>query len=261
MAEDVRSEQASLSPAAGGVRQTPRRGYRRAARRPMSQGTGVFSGCLGFAIAALLGVSLFVLVAGVAIGRIGSWFDMNPFGMFAEPETSINDRRAAVVTEMRSLSRLETQQFTIEQVIEAEKDGNMFQDILFGDRILLIANGNVIAGIDFGKLEEGDVRVTGDSTVEVTLPASEVFLSALDNEQTRVYDREQGLLSRGSAQLETEARQAAEASLLRAACDQQILDKAASEAQSQVEALLRLLEFDDVTVDAPAGTCEGTAEE
>ena len=127
MAEDVRSEQASLSPAAGGVRQTPRRGYRRAARRPMSQGTGVFSGCLGFAIAALLGVSLFVLVAGVAIGRIGSWFDMNPFGMFAEPETSINDRRAAVVTEMRSLSRLETQQFTIEQVIEAEKDGNMFQ--------------------------------------------------------------------------------------------------------------------------------------
>ena len=259
MAEDLARDSASFS--TDGIREGARYRSRPRARRPASRSGGIFSGCLGFAIAALLGVSLFVLVAGVAIGRIGSWFDINPFGMFAEPETSINDRRAAVVTEMRSLSRLETQQFTIEQVIEAEKEGNMFQDILFGDRILLIANGNVIAGIDFGKLEEGDVRVTGDSTVEVTLPASEIFLSALDNEQTRVYDRERGLLSRGSAQLETEARQAAEASLLRAACEQQILDKAATEAQTQVEALLRLLEFEDVSVEAPVGTCEGNAEE
>ena len=37
-----------------------------------------------------------------------------------------------------------------------------------------------------------------------------------------VYDREQGLLSRGDAQIETKARQAAEASILQAACEQEI---------------------------------------
>src|SRR3712207_8535694 len=47
---------------------------------------------------------------------------------------------------------------SIEQVIEAEKDGNILQDTFFGDRLLLIAHGNVIAGVDFGKLGEGDVR-------------------------------------------------------------------------------------------------------
>lgn len=259
MADELGRDRASVSTV--GTRQGSEYGYGARARRPVSRSTGVFSGCLGVAIASLLAVTLFVMLAGVAIGRIGSWFDFNPLGLFAEPETTIDDRRAAVVTEMRSLSRLETQQFTIEQVIEAEKDGNMFQDILFGDRILLIANGNVIAGIDFSTLEDEDVRVSGDDAVRVTLPESEIFIVALDNEQTRVYDREQGLLSRGSAQLETEARQAAEASLLQAACDQDILDKAANDARVQVEALLGLLEFEDVTVVAPAGTCEGTGDE
>lgn len=207
-------------------------------------------------VASLIGIFLFVVLAGVAIGRIGSWFDYNPFGVFSEPDTTINDRQPAVVVQMQSLARLETMNFSIEKVIEAEKGGNAFQDIFFGDQILLIAHGNVIAGVDLSKLEPEDVTVDDANAVRVALPPSEIFVATLNNELTRVYDREQGLLARGDAQMETEARQAAEATILQAACEQDVLQRAASEAKTQVEALLGALEFTEVTVAAPSGSCD-----
>jgi hypothetical protein len=227
-----------------------------AVARPAQRGPGLLAGgCLTALIAGALAVTLFVIVAGVAIGRIGSIFDYNPFGLFAEPEIEIDGRQAAVIVQIQSLARLETMTYRVEKVIEAEKSGNMLQDVFFGDRILLIANGEVIAGVDLGKLREDDVVVSEDDAVTVTLPRSEIFVATLDNEQTRVYDRDQGLLSRGDSQLETRARQAAEAAILQAACDQQILERAAGEARVQIAALLGLLDFSDVTVVAEPGTC------
>src|SRR5206468_2528374 len=104
------------------------------------------------------------------------------------------------------------------------------------------------------KLTQDDVRVNGEN-ITVTLPPSEIFSSALNNDETRVYDRKHGLLARGDTKLETKARQAAEASILQAACDQGILQQAAEEAQVQMSKMLNLLDFKQVTVNAPAGSC------
>jgi hypothetical protein len=233
---------------------TPTATYPAGAGSPARGGLAATS-CLGLLIATLLAIILTIVLAGVVLGRVGSWFDFHPFGLFAEPETEIDDRQPAIVLQMQSLARLETMNYTIEKVIEAEKGGNAIQDLLFGDRLLLIAHGNVIAGVDLGTLEPEDVEVSDDNAVTVQLPASEIFVATLDNDQTRVYDRERGWLSRGDAGIETEARQAAEASILQAACDQGILDQAATEAKTQVEALLRALRFETVTVVVPTGTC------
>src|SRR5437868_6321278 len=59
-----------------------------------------------------------------------------------------NTSGTAVVKEMRQLSRLETATFTIEKIIDAGTNGSAINKFLFGDRILLIANGQVIAGFD-----------------------------------------------------------------------------------------------------------------
>lgn len=159
---------------------------------------------------------------------------------------------------MRDLARLETQSHTIEKAISAEKQGNVFQDMLFGDHILLIAHGSVIAGGDLAKLDEADVTVDDDS-VRIGLPPSQVFISTLDNEQTRVYDRERGLLSRGDAEFETEARQTALDAILGAACDSGILGQAAEQARDQLTTLLNGLGFATSTVVAPVGECPATA--
>ncbi len=169
--------------------------------------------------------------------------------------TVIDAGRDAVVQEMRSLGRLETSSFSIEKIIEARKDeGGPWRDILFGDKLLLIANGEVVAGYDLSGLTEDDIEKAGDG-LRVKLPAPEIFSVRLDNEKTRVYDRDQGLLARGDKDLESEARLAAEQSIRDAACAAGILREAEENAVKQLGAVLGALGFPDSVIQSPPGSC------
>lgn len=166
----------------------------------------------------------------------------------------INTNHTAVVREIKKLNRLETASFTIEKIIEAGTQGNTFQQWLYGDRVLLIAHGDVIAGVDLSQFKPSDAVVNGQS-IKLTLPAPTIFFTRLDNSQTRVYDRRQGLLTKGNKDLEAEARQAAEQTIQQAACQSGILKNAKENAVKQLEALLRGLGFISVTVTLPDGSC------
>src|SRR3990167_8963338 len=73
-----------------------------------------------------------------------------------------NSNRAAVIKQIQSLSRLETASFTIEKIIDQGTTGNnVFQRLLFGDKILLIAHGQAIAGFDLSKVTDQDIQVPG----------------------------------------------------------------------------------------------------
>lgn len=192
--------------------------------------------------------SLVTLLAGAGLA---SWFFLRPHG----PTTRIDTSRAAVIKEMRQLGRLETSSFTIEKIIEAKKDaGSPWSNILFGDKLLLIAHGDVVAGLDLFGLDEHAITVSG-TRIQVTLPAPQILTVRLDNEQTRVYDRDQGFLSRGDKDLESEARQAAETEIRTAACQAKILEAASENAVKQIKALLGALGFLDITVTIPPGQC------
>ncbi len=169
----------------------------------------------------------------------------------------LNLDQAAVVKEIRQLGRLETSSFTIEKIIEAGTAGGALKSWFFGDRLLLIAHGEVIAGVDLAGLNAQDVKVDG-SVIRVTLPATSVLVSRLDNDLTRVYDRRTGLLAASDKNLETEARAAAEAEIVKAACASHILDEAAENAKKQLGALLSGLGFATVNVEVAAGTCQAT---
>lgn len=159
-----------------------------------------------------------------------------------------------VIKELRSLNRLETASFTIEKVIDAGTNGNQFQQFLFGDRILLIAHGEVIAGFDLSKLSDDDIQVNG-KVLRLTLPAPQILSARLDSEETRVYDRRQGVLSKGDKDLESEARSRAEMIIRQAACQGKILNEATKNAQMQLTALFKTLGFETVILDIPQGGC------
>ena len=166
----------------------------------------------------------------------------------------VNTSGTAVVTEIQKLSRLETASYTIEKVIDAGTQGNAFQELLFGDKILLIANGQVIAGIDFSQVSADNIQING-STIIFTSPPPSIVFTRLDNESTRVYDRSTGLLSRGETDLETTARAQAEIVIRQAACDAGILDTAEENARKQLNSLFTALGFTAVTVNIPKGSC------
>ena len=151
------------------------------------------------------------------------------------PTPTIIPDPVTYINEIRALARLETIQYSIEKVITAEVGQGTF-GFAFGDKLLFVAHGIVIAGIDMEKLQPADMRLD-NGVLYVRLPPTEIFIATLDNEKSYVYDRETGLLTKGSVDLETLARQAAEDEIRKAALEDGIL------VQGQKNAEAYLLKF------------------
>jgi hypothetical protein len=161
------------------------------------------------------------------------------------PTPTILPDPVTIVREVRSLARLETIQYTLEKVITAET-GQGALGFLFGDRLLFIAHGVVIAGVDLDRVTPDDIRFDEQGRVYLRLPAPEIFVATLDNERSYVYDRDTGLLTRGDITLEAAARKAAEDEIRKAALEDGILAQAQKNAESALYRLLRALGIPDV---------------
>lgn len=151
------------------------------------------------------------------------------------PTPTIIPDPVTYINEVRALARLETIQYSIEKVITGETGGGTFQS-LFGDKILFVGHGTVIAGIDMEKLQPENMRFE-NGVLTVRLPPAEVFIATLDNEKSYVYDRETGILAKPDVNLETLVRQRAEEEILKAAIEDGILE------QAQVNAEAYLFKF------------------
>ncbi len=160
------------------------------------------------------------------------------------PTPTVLPDPVTVIHSVRTLARLETVQYTVEKVITAEEGENKL-GFLFGDRLLFVAHGMVIAGVDLAKLQPQDLW-TQDGVLYVRLPAPEIFVATLDNQKSYVYDRDTGLLRRGDIHLETAARRTAEQEIRQAALDDGILRLARQNAEAYLERLLRDLGFPEV---------------
>lgn len=151
------------------------------------------------------------------------------------PTPTIIPDPVTYINEIRALARLETIQYSIEKVVTGETGGGTF-DTLFGDKILFVGHGTVIAGIDMEKLTPENMRYE-NGVLNVKLPPAEIFIATLDNEKSYVYNRDTGLLTKPDPNLETLVRQSAEQEILKAALEDGILENA------QINAEAYLLKF------------------
>ena len=198
--------------------------------------------------ALLIGIVIgMLLLAGIAhVARSGLW---NRFaGFMTGRSTRLDVSSPAVVDRIRQLSRLETVVFSLDKIVEGERESAYLPSFLVGEKLLLIAHGEVTAGVDLGQLKPGDVLVHGDS-VQVRLPAPQVLSTRIDNGRTRVYSRTTGLLVTADPNMETQVRQAAEDEITKAALSDGILDMAKQNARTSVTALLAGLGFRQVDVE------------
>lgn len=193
---------------------------------------------------------LLVLVAaclgGVVVQWIAQIFEPEP-----EPPAEVVEVRAtpSVVLAVRDLARLESTSFHVERVIDmTSRQRTLFGLVEAQDSILLVAAADVVAGVDLSQLEESDVVVDGER-VTITLPAPEIFTTALDNDSTYVYERDTDVLARRSNSLETRARREAERTLREAAVEAGIHDRARRSARQTVESLVRSLGYDEVVIE------------
>ena len=157
------------------------------------------------------------------------------------PTPTILPDPVSIIHDVRTLARLETIQYSIEKVVTADS-GQQELAILFGDRLIFVAHGTVIAGIDLSELSEKDLWLDG-GTLYVRLPEPRIFIATLDNEKSYVYDRDTGLFTKGNIDLETLARQAAEEEIEKAAAEDGILDLAQTNAEYYLSRLFQTLGY------------------
>ncbi len=183
------------------------------------------------------------------------------FGIFAAPTESLiqllklvrggrivfNVDQPTVVRQIQQLKRLETVSYTMDKIISGERTNQYLPKFLIGDRILLIAHGEVIAGVDLARIQPSDVTVRG-ANISVRVPAAEVFSTRIDNAKTRVYSRDTGLFSSPDPDLESQVREEAERQLQQAALQDGILNAATQNARNTISGMLRGLGFQQVEV-------------
>jgi len=190
-------------------------------------------GALAVAAAVLAAVGI-----GLVVGRCTSAPAASPPAV-----TSVERPTPSVITAVRDLARLESAEYHVERVIDlTEKQKRLFDLVEVEDALLLVAAGDVTAGVDLQKLKPEDVSVEQPSgRVVIRLPPPEILSHRLDNQRTYVHTRKTDLLARRNEALETEARRRAEESVVEAATEAGILKRARTNAAKTVEALVRSL--------------------
>lgn len=216
---------------------------------------------LGLLLILSLGVAGFVLLLRESLHQVQKAVDpvnqltsglSTQVAQVLHPTPTVIPDPVTVINQVRSLARLETIQYSIEKVITAET-GQGALGVLFGDKLLFVAHGVVIAGVDLQKLGPKDLWVE-NGILYVRLPEPELFIATLDNDKSYVYDRATGLLTHGDINLETTARRAAEQEIEKAALEDGILEQAGRNAENYMYRLLLDLGYPEVIFVKPTPT-------
>lgn len=195
----------------------------------------------------LLGVLLGIIAFAVFTrqARTGTWDRLA--AMITGRSLSIDTSLPTVVNKIQNLRRLETVSYSLDKIVEGNRQSSVLPDILVGDKLLLVVHGESIAGIDLSQLKTSDVQIHGRD-IQVHLPAPQIFVTSLDNTKTRVYSRTTGLLVPEDPNLESEVRSEAQQQIQQAALADGILKTASKNASAALTTMLLGLGFENVTV-------------
>src|SRR5579863_3247926 len=214
--------------------------------KPAIRATGgssrnVYWWVLGAISGAILAVVLIGALVWLSTG-VGLWHLMSGL---RGGGTQIHVDQPTVVRQIQQLQRLETVSYTMDKIISGEHANAYLPKFLAGDRLLLVAHGEVVGGINLAELQPGDVLIQGQK-VRIHLPAAEVFSTRIDNAKTKVYSRDTGLFSSPDPNLESEVREEAERQLQQDALQDGILKIAAENARNTISGMLKGFGFREV---------------
>ena len=150
----------------------------------------------------------------------------------------------AVINQIKPLGQLHTTSYFLSTVVDTQMPVGALNQI---QRVMLVACGQVDAGVDLSKIEPQNIVTNGDKAI-IRLPDAEIFTSQLfdDRKCTYVVLREEGILLPPNTVLETAAREAAVANFKETALANGILEQARLNAEGELRRLLTLLGYRDI---------------
>jgi hypothetical protein len=178
-----------------------------------------------------------------------------------EPE--VVDRSAApLLLALEDLSEYHAATADLQVLVDLEVDTPWVPAVISGERVHFLATGSADAYIDFDGLDADAVTLSPDGTsATIALPAPELAEVRIDPEESRVVDRDRGLVERvGGAFAEnpiddSDLYALAERRLGAAAAESDVLDRAEANTRDMLTTLATSLGVERVTVDfeEPAG--------
>jgi hypothetical protein len=153
----------------------------------------------------------------------------------------------AMVRQIQSLSELVSVKYTVQKVVGLEEK----KSPVGAEKILLIVQAEVLAGVDLAALTPSGIRIVGDRNIRIALPPPRILHILIDDNQTKVWDRQITWWTpwvSPNPDLERQARLAASKSVEQAALDMGILDQARRNAETVIRNLLQTLGAQSVTV-------------
>lgn len=157
------------------------------------------------------------------------------------------ENTTTVVQQVQTLSDLVTVKYVMQKVeiVDSPPDSTLGKFVQGDNKVLMLAQGVVKAGIDLKKLKPEDVAVSGKK-ISIKLPLPQITDAYLDDSQTKVIERSTGFLRSLDKDLEQETRQNAVADIRRAAQANGILNDANERAKLELATFLHAAGFEQV---------------
>lgn len=152
----------------------------------------------------------------------------------------------SVLTEVQQLNQLTTVRYTVQRVVTLTD-----QHPIGSESILLIVQARVEAGVDLASLGPRDVETGKDGAVTIILPSPKILNVAIDEKDTKVWDRQKTWWTPWvpySLDLEQRARIQGLDSAKAAAIDMGILNASQRNAETSIRSLLNLAGVKTITI-------------
>jgi len=206
----------------------------------------------------LIAVGVGVAVAVPLVDGVGDW--VRSWADPTEPKV-IDHSPAPLLLALEDLSEYHAATATFRVDVDREIDTPWLPSAISGERVTFQATGSADASVDFDGLDADAVTLSPDGTsATIVLPAPEISDVRIDPEQSRVVDRDRGLVERvGAVFVENPTDDSAlyalaEDKLSAAAAQSDLLARAERNTRDMLTTLGRSLGVDEVTVefeDAP----------
>jgi hypothetical protein len=152
-----------------------------------------------------------------------------------------------LLQQVQTLSDMVTVKYVVQKVeVWEDPPTGIIGPFVQGDnRILLLAQGVVKAGVDLGKLKPEDLKVQG-KTIWIHLPPAHITDAYLDDNETKVIERTTGFLRTFDKDLEQNVRRTAVQDIRSSAGRGGILRDADERARTQLASFFTLMGFERV---------------
>jgi len=157
------------------------------------------------------------------------------------------ENTSTIIQQVQTLSDLVTVKYVMQKVeiVDSPPESTLGQFIQGDNKVLLLAQGVVKAGIELKKIAPDDVTISG-KTLTITLPRPEITDAYLDDAQTKVIERTTGFLRSLDKDLEQTTRQYAVADIRRGALESGILNDANDRARTELRTFFQQAGFETV---------------